>query len=107
MHYVLIGEQLGILGHPLEIYDASLNLNMRKFKKMGWNADYDPYGFIRPVTLELPSIEKTSNLAINPQKFIFRKNQESSLEMFDMWRKKEFLIKAEMKERNPVIVNLD
>lgn len=107
IHYVLIGERLGILGHPLEVYDASMNLIMRKFKKMEWNSDYDPYGFIKRVEFELPYTETATKN--EESKFVLRKkkNAQISTEKLNLWNKKDFLIAQEMKNHNPILVNLD
>lgn len=110
MHYVLIGEQLGILGHPLEIYEPALNLNMRKFKKMEWTAAYDPYGFIRPIEFVLPrdAIKPKIDLR-NPHKFVFRKEKvlENLEDFFNLWRRKDALIDKAIMKREPILVNLD
>jgi hypothetical protein len=45
-HLALIGERLGILGHPREIYDSSLTLNKQVQRRMKWNENYDPFGLI-------------------------------------------------------------
>lgn len=52
-HLHLIGQRRGILGHPKFLYDTMLNLNENEMLKTNFDTDYDPYGLIRRVFIEI------------------------------------------------------
>lgn len=60
-HLHLIGKRCGILGHPKYLYDTMLNLNKNAVRKMNWNEDYDPYGLISNVTLDIHTSDDFAN----------------------------------------------
>jgi Protein phosphatase 1 inhibitor len=52
-HLCLVGCRLGILGRPKYLYDTMLNLNEAALRKMNWNEEYDPYGVISRVFINI------------------------------------------------------
>jgi hypothetical protein len=57
-HLFLVGLRRGILGHPKYFYDTLLNMNEEAVRKWNFSENYDPFGLIKRVFLEIHTADE-------------------------------------------------